>query len=284
VSGSARTYAYDNASRLQSVTNGINSANYAYAANSDLVATNPFKANATTRVTTTPRFDFLNRLQSVASVPSAAGQPALSSAYLCNQANQRTRRTEGNGAAWNFGYDELGQLIFGKKQGSDGAPVAGQQFEYAFDWIGNRLSTSAGGDERGANLRLSNYLPNTLNQYTNRVIPTWLGISGEARTNTTITVNLHPTKRHENYYWTELWFNNSTGAVYLAVTNVAALRRTNLPDVVSSAVGSFFQPKTPEVFLHDADGNLTNDGRWNLTWDAENRLGRLKGSVLDRDT
>jgi RHS repeat-associated protein len=30
--------------------------------------------------------------------------------------------------------------------------------------------------------------------------------------------------------------------------------------------------KTPEVLGHDADGNLTADGRWSYTWDGENRL------------
>jgi RHS repeat-associated protein len=30
--------------------------------------------------------------------------------------------------------------------------------------------------------------------------------------------------------------------------------------------------KTPEQFTYDADGNLISDGRWVLTWDAENRL------------
>ena len=31
-------------------------------------------------------------------------------------------------------------------------------------------------------------------------------------------------------------------------------------------------PKEPETFGYDADGNLTNDGRWAYTWDGENRL------------
>ena len=31
-------------------------------------------------------------------------------------------------------------------------------------------------------------------------------------------------------------------------------------------------PQTPEAFTYDADGNLLTDGRWNYTWDAENRL------------
>jgi YD repeat-containing protein len=33
-----------------------------------------------------------------------------------------------------------------------------------------------------------------------------------------------------------------------------------------------FNPPSTETFVHDADGNLTSDGRWTYTWDAENRL------------
>jgi RHS repeat-associated protein len=36
--------------------------------------------------------------------------------------------------------------------------------------------------------------------------------------------------------------------------------------------GSIFVPRTQEAFTYDDDGNLTSDGRWNYTWDAENRL------------
>jgi len=35
-------------------------------------------------------------------------------------------------------------------------------------------------------------------------------------------------------------------------------------------------PKTPETFTYDADGNLFSDGRWNYTWDGENRLVRVE--------
>jgi len=31
-------------------------------------------------------------------------------------------------------------------------------------------------------------------------------------------------------------------------------------------------PESPEMFTHDADGNLTADGLWTYTWDGENRL------------
>ncbi|MBI2927471.1 MAG: RHS repeat-associated core domain-containing protein, partial [Verrucomicrobia bacterium] len=40
--------------------------------------------------------------------------------------------------------------------------------------------------------------------------------------------------------------------------------------------GNVFVPKTPESFGHDVDGNLTGDGRWDFTWDAENRLTKLE--------
>jgi hypothetical protein len=52
-------------------------------------------------------------------------------------------------------------------------------------------------------------------------------------------------------------------------------------DLVATNVGRLLIPQTPEAFTHDADGNLTNDGRWTYTWDAENRatsFTRVSGS------
>jgi RHS repeat-associated protein len=40
----------------------------------------------------------------------------------------------------------------------------------------------------------------------------------------------------------------------------------------NTVTGNVFLPQTPEVFSYDADGNLTNDGHYSYTWDAENRL------------
>ncbi len=42
--------------------------------------------------------------------------------------------------------------------------------------------------------------------------------------------------------------------------------------MVGEQTGRVFLPKTPEAFTYDFDGNLTSDGRWIYTWDAENRL------------
>ena len=78
-----------------------------------------------------------------------------------------------DGSYWEYRYDRLGQVISGKKHWPDGTPVAGQQFEYAFDEIGNRTRTKAGGDSQGRTsaLRQANYRVNFLNQYSQRDVP-----------------------------------------------------------------------------------------------------------------
>jgi YD repeat-containing protein len=68
----------------------------------------------------------------------------VSFSYQYNDANQRYRVTLQDGSFWFYEYDNLGQLRSGKKFWSDGTPVAGQQFEYTHDHIGNRTQTKAG--------------------------------------------------------------------------------------------------------------------------------------------
>ena len=90
--------------------------------------------------------------------------------YAYNAANQHTALTNTDSSRWSYGYDSLGQVTSGKRYCSDGAIVAGQQFEYGFDDIGNRLTSAVGGDQWGANLRYQNYAANNLNQYTQRTV------------------------------------------------------------------------------------------------------------------
>ena len=80
------------------------------------------------------------------------------------------------------------------------------------------------------------------------------------------------TTRKGDYFRGEMPFNNSTGAMWLTITNVAALSNYSGADVVTNIAGSMLLAKTPEAFGYDADGNLTNDSLWSYTWDAENRL------------
>jgi len=73
-------------------------------------------------------------------------------------------------------YDQFNQVIAGRKYWSDGASVAGQQFEYGFDDIGNRKVSRRGGDGNGWNLRQSIYTANLLNQYSQRTVPGFVDI------------------------------------------------------------------------------------------------------------
>ncbi|MGB4091891.1 MAG: RHS repeat-associated core domain-containing protein, partial [Ruminococcus flavefaciens] len=43
-------------------------------------------------------------------------------------------------------------------------------------------------------------------------------------------------------------------------------------DIVTNSAGRLLLAQNPETFIYDADGNLTSDGLWEYTWDAENRL------------
>src|SRR3989442_10906920 len=117
-------------------------------------------------MTTTKIWFSANRLSAITNLPSASGQQPISFAYRYNDANQRTAVTNSDGSFWIYTYDSLGQVTSGKRYWRDGTPVAGQQFEYTFDDIGNRVQTKSGGDNTGANLRTATYGANSLNQYT----------------------------------------------------------------------------------------------------------------------
>jgi RHS repeat-associated protein len=259
-------YSYDSASRLSSVTNGTHTATYAYLPNSSLVSNIVFATNGTTKMTTTKSYDNLNRLTSIRSVDSISSVVS-SHSYLHNDANQRTRVDLAGGSYWIYEYDSLGQLTSGKKYWSDGSPVAGQQFEYGFDTIGNRTNTVTNG-------RKADYASNDLNQYTQRTVPGYLDILGTAASNATVTVNNHATARKGNYFHTALQFSNASSAICTNIDVVGVRKNagTNQQDVVTQISGHEFLPRSPEVFGYDADGNLTNDGRWVYTWDGENRL------------
>ena len=87
-----------------------------------------------------------------------------------------------------------------------------------------------------------------------------------------MTVNNNTPYRKSNYFREQLALNNSSSAVWASVTNLAVLNKGSSPDIVATNIGNVFVPKATETYGYDQDGNMTNDGRWTYTWDAENRL------------
>jgi len=126
---------------------------------------------------------------------------------------------------------------------------------------------------------------NTLKTFSPRTVPGYVSVLGSAKTNATVSLwstnstSLYATTtRKGEYFHGELPLNNSTGAVWLTLTNLAVLQNGGNPDIVTNTIGQTFVAQTPEAFYYDLDGNLTNDGRWVYTWDAENRLVRMESS------
>ena len=263
-------HGYDNAGRVQSVANGTTSVTYTYVANSSLIWQITFSSGGTARMTTTKTYDFVNRLTGISSL-NGQGATLDSHGYGYNSANQRTTVTNADSSYWSYQYDSLGQVTNGAKYWSDGTPVAGQQFGYSFDTIGNRQRTAAGGDQTGSNLRFASYTANNLNQYSSRTVPNAADVLGSATNAAIVTVNGQATYRKNDYYRLQLGIDNSGGPVFQGITNLAVLSQRAYP-LLSNTTGNIFLPRNPESFTYDADGNLSSDGRWSYTWDAENRL------------
>jgi RHS repeat-associated protein len=221
------------------------------------------------------QFDSLNRMSSI-TASNTAGTIFASYRYAYNSANQRSAVTNADSSLWSYGYDLLGQVISGKRYWSDGTVVAGQQFDYAFDDIGNRHTAAAGGDQWGANLRYQNYSANSLNQYSQRTVPPYVDVQGSATNTATVTVNNQATYRKSDYFRSELSVSNAAGPVWQGITNIAVIPQGTNVDILTNITGNVLLPPATQTFSHDADGNLTNDGVWSYVWDAENRLIRME--------
>ena len=256
----------DAASRLLTVSDGTNTAAYSYVANSPLVDHIAFAHSGTAEMTTRYTNDFVNRLTGISS--------ALNFAYQYNLAGQRVSVTNGDGSHWTYGYDALGQVTNGVKRWGNGAVVAGQQFGYGFDTMGNRTKTLAGGDQYGGSLRQAGYTANALNQYSSRTVPGPVDVIGSVTNTGSVWVNQTVPYRTNNYFWLALPVTNGPGPVYQTVTTLAALTNGNANNAWygTTNIGHVFVPENPESYSYDLDGNLLSDGHWNYTWDAENRL------------
>jgi RHS repeat-associated protein len=266
----ATSYAYDAASRLDTITAGANTTTYAYHANSPLVSTLTFKNAGTARLTTTKSYDKLNRLGSISSAPSASS--AVNYSYTYNSANQRTRVTREDNAYWNWTYDWLGQVTSAKKYLDGAVPALGQDYTWTFDDIGNRKTATTNGAS-------ATYTANTLNQYLERTVPGTIDVLGAADSGATVTVAVNsgtpqPTTRQGEAFYKQLSVNNASAPqnASLKITGVKNLVGPNGEDAVTEITKAAFVAQPPEAFTHDLDGNLTLDARWSYSWDAENRL------------
>ena len=90
---------------------------------------------------------------------------------------------------------------------------------------------------------------------------------GAASPLATMTVRGAATARRGEYYDCPLTVGNPSTPVALLITNIATLGGNT-----ATVTGSMLVPPKTQSFAYDLDGNLTGDGLWTYTWDAENRL------------
>jgi RHS repeat-associated protein len=132
--GVAADYAYDELSRLASVTDqrgGGGVTSYTYDANGNLESTTYPNA-----VSTSYAYDALNRLTGVSA--SAGGAAVAGYAYTLGAAGNRLSVTEQSGRRVNYTYDALYRL---KREAVSGDSSAGNgEVGYTYDAVGNRLS------------------------------------------------------------------------------------------------------------------------------------------------
>ncbi len=276
-------YGYDPASRLKSVTTGADTATYAYAANSNLVATLTLARSGSTRVVTARTYDALNRLASIVNDLNAASAN-LRHGYTYNAANQRTRATREDNSYWSYAYDNLGQVVTGSKYRADDVATPGHAFNWTYDDIGNRKTAVQNG-------QTTNYTSSLLNSYVQATVPAVADVMGAAAPDATVTVTAVPgaaaplaTTRQDELFYRQIPVPNTEVGVRAEITLNAVKPAAGAGggDLVAVTKRSAYVAKTPEVFTHDLDGNLQADARWNYTWDAENRLVGLATSTPAR--
>jgi RHS repeat-associated protein len=251
--------------RLEKITTGTESATYGYLTNSDAIQTLAFKLGTTTRLTTTRSYDTSDRLDGVT---NAYGSSLLQTFGVSefDAMNRRKKITREDATRWAFGYNDKGEVTSGiREKTSTSVPVPGWSHGYTFDEIGNRLTATNNG-------RISSYTPNALNQYENRTVPRAFDILGKASSASDVLLTFDWTlgyigaTRLDEYFYAEVDYPVS-GAVHVPYS-VSAFDGTG----TTTRTGGKFLPATPEPYDYDDDGNLTSDGRFTYTWDAENRL------------
>ncbi len=253
------TYGYDDASRINNVTSDSTVIHYSFHKDSELVHTVTKSHSNAVRLTTTNLYDKRGRLQSIANYPPS--DRPIGFTYSYNDRDQRTRAVMADGEFWLYGYDTLGQVTNGAKHFPTGDFIPGYSLGYKFDDIGNRQSASRNG-------RTDSYIANDLNQIRRIDYAPWLHVLGQTSDGAFLTVNDRIPTRTNGYFYAQLEATSIWNSISIQS------RLTNGTVALGRVDGHLIHSTTPGAFEFDDDGNLLSDGRWLMTWDAENRVVR----------
>lgn len=273
------SYGYDGYGRFSALTSGFGpSYAYSYTANSNLIGsisdsvsgwteTMAYNANRDLLTSVDGQFGTAHKAKFEYTYDSLGRRTSV-----LNTGEIFSRYGSGAGSHIAYGYNDRSEVTAATAyegntltDTSDGSALGGRTFGYAYDNIGNR-ATATSGTQRSDSSQIytTSYTANSLNQYTQRTVPATTYVTGLAPTNATVTVNGNTASRLHDYFYAAVTQSNSSAAQWVNTTSSSTYG--------GSASRFMFLPKTPEVYTYDLDGNLTSDGRWDYTWDAENRL------------
>lgn len=281
VGGSAilnHTFDYvDGTGELWHASDGTHDATYGYAAGTDWLQTATLTRGGTEVLKATHNPDGLNRLGSI--VTSRGGATLEAHTWRYDAAGRRDRDTLADGDYWDYSYDARGELTGGVLRQADATAWKGYAFGYRFDALGNRLKTWFEDEAEGASYTADGH---GLNQYKQREVPGFAEIRGsvqgaakvwvEGPGGTTAAVVQAEAASGARRFDARVPVANRTAAQHPALTVEGLVTTPAAEYLQEQGPGRLFVAKTPEVFAHDDDGNLTDDGRWHYTWDGENQL------------
>ena len=261
--GPASVMGYDDEGRLKTVSADGANHTHGYIPGTGTLSSLTTAAGTTTILTRTLYHDRMQRLPGI-ETRNGAGSTLSRHGYVMDGAGRRTHATRENGQRWDYGYDHLGEVTSAVKKFPDATAIPGHSFSYQFDGIGNRASATQGGTGSAVT-----YTPNALNQYSAIATEGGRFILGEAPPANAVTINGSAATRAGGlgFYWKQLSGDNSENPLWSNDT------------VASNGItisGNTWTPKVSVTPVHDFDGNLTFDGRWDYSWNAENRPTRMQ--------
>ena len=217
-------------------------------------------------------YDGLGRVDRMRLLRGEGGVPDLARTYAYNDKGKRETLAEESGETWHFDYNKRGEVKQGVKVSGTLAFEATNR-EYRYDAIGNRTELKVG------SLAFNDWTANALNQIESREVEGKQYVTGKAATPALVTVTaqaetganaptVDPVLRTDSYFSAKINTKNATQAKNLKITVTEQVAGQTPHDTT----GHLFVPASPEMFGYDDDGNRTQDGRWEYTFDAENRL------------
>ncbi|MCX6856556.1 MAG: hypothetical protein NTV80_16815 [Verrucomicrobia bacterium] len=276
------TQSYDDASRLKTITvpaayaaynntsYGQQTATYLYESNTNQVNSLDYVQGGSLAYHS--KFSY-NAASTATGIHYFAGQaqaPFAGNSYTLDDINRRSTSTMTQGTVSIWGYNDRSEVTSESEALPGPVMLPTYQNAFSYDSIGNRLNATAGTGSKSYTTKT----PSVFNQYASITQPAVFPVTGTFAAGYNVIVNSLAAQKAGQYFWADVPVANTAGASFPAITVRAAKpgAGANGADLVKTTTYRPYMRPAAAVMSYDDDGNLTQDARWDYTWDAENRL------------